>query len=415
MINEEKNVTKVEENNELIDNLTEEERQVIIDQKIPPEEVKQYQRIYGPISICPACGKLSFDVTGYICNNCGWEVDMEIMDGDNRRLEMFRERYQWKERRMAPADYINSKDIREYLRDYPFTPIERAWLIYQCKDISIAQKHAAWNELIETTEDCAMLERRLFPAQSSLHAFLCRFMELQNEYVEDLYRNSPNAVYELVRVTEDGEWNTCGELFSSLDAAYEYANREYETADEIVIAKHRLDEDYNFVQGYFRPGKILMDVTILPPKCMSRGEADEYSTVFRGLWFEFPTPFKKGDIIWDPGKCNGYLSGPFVMTGIGTQGLDESAARFQREDGDNTDMNARGYFRDMNGLIYDATLSNYMDCEYYDKELTDTERALLPISRFYKGKIDKAELERLLREAQPKDYVPLEWYLERIR
>ena len=56
-----------------------------------------------------------------------------------------------------------------------------------------------------------------------------------------------------------------------------------------------------------------------------------------------------------------------------------------------------------------------MDCEYYEKELTEEERALLPLSRYYKGEIDKAELERLLRESQPKDYVSLKWYLDRIQ
>ncbi len=49
------------------------------------------------------------------------------------------------------AQYINSKDMREYLKDYPFTFLEAAWIIDRCREVSLEQKLAAWAELIETT------------------------------------------------------------------------------------------------------------------------------------------------------------------------------------------------------------------------------------------------------------------------
>ena len=47
--------------------------------------------------------------------------------------------------------FINSKDIRDYLRsiNYQFTPIEAAWLIYYCRELTLQEKHAAWQELID--------------------------------------------------------------------------------------------------------------------------------------------------------------------------------------------------------------------------------------------------------------------------
>ena len=47
--------------------------------------------------------------------------------------------------------FVNSKDIREHLRNigYEFNSLEAAWLIYQCHDATIDEKHKAWNELIE--------------------------------------------------------------------------------------------------------------------------------------------------------------------------------------------------------------------------------------------------------------------------
>ena len=46
---------------------------------------------------------------------------------------------------MGYSQYINSKDIRTYLKDtgYVFNSLEAAWLIYQCQGISVEQKHAA--------------------------------------------------------------------------------------------------------------------------------------------------------------------------------------------------------------------------------------------------------------------------------
>lgn len=39
--------------------------------------------------------------------------------------------------------FINSRDIREYLRkcDYQFTALEAAWLIYRCRSATIKEKH----------------------------------------------------------------------------------------------------------------------------------------------------------------------------------------------------------------------------------------------------------------------------------
>lgn len=39
--------------------------------------------------------------------------------------------------------FVNSKDIREHLRNigYEFNSLEAAWLIYQCRDAAIDEKH----------------------------------------------------------------------------------------------------------------------------------------------------------------------------------------------------------------------------------------------------------------------------------
>ena len=49
---------------------------------------------------------------------------------------------------MDICSYINSKPIREYLKDinYEFNSKEAAWLIWQCFSITLEDKHKAWQE-----------------------------------------------------------------------------------------------------------------------------------------------------------------------------------------------------------------------------------------------------------------------------
>ena len=54
--------------------------------------------------------------------------------------------------------FINSKDIRFHLQSlrYDFTLPEAAFLVWQCTDATLEEKHEAWCELIRTMPDCGM-------------------------------------------------------------------------------------------------------------------------------------------------------------------------------------------------------------------------------------------------------------------
>jgi hypothetical protein len=142
------------------------------------------------------------------------------------------------------------------------------------------------------------------------------------------------------------------------------------------------------------------------------GDAILYG-VFGWLWFEFPTPFKKGDILCEydaAGKeSSGSCRGPFVMTAI----TPEYATEHTRPYGDETDMNAWGYFQHENGMIYDESIWNYMDLEYYRGELTGKRRILKALSNHVKGNIDTALFanayhlilcEENIKENRPRGY-----------
>ena len=77
--------------------------------------------------------------------------------------------------------FINSKDIRNYLEkiNYEFTPIEIAWLVYQCFDATQKEKFATWNEIINTMPDCPVevYEGYDVDGYDSLHKVLKEYME----------------------------------------------------------------------------------------------------------------------------------------------------------------------------------------------------------------------------------------------
>ena len=102
---------------------------------------------------------------------------------------------------MEITSFINSNDIREYLEkiNYKFTPLEAAWLVYQCKLISIPEKQEAFKEIIRTMPDCEVKNRFNTVPQKSLHEFLGKYISLQNKFI-DTFFNDKDSVYRLIYI-----------------------------------------------------------------------------------------------------------------------------------------------------------------------------------------------------------------------
>ncbi len=305
--------------------------------------------------------------------------------------------------------FINSKDIREHLRglDYRFSSLEAAWLIYQCRTATLEEKHAAWRELIGTMPDCAVKKRPNCDPRDSLHGFLCDLMEMQTEFMERFRRPDPGWVYHLESGTELLESKglphrfAASALFSTAENCMEYIRSEYggeedqDSYRDFRVRKVRLDHRGKFsgndqyIETVMRPDGSFMDLEIADA-LMSEAQSRIDGKGFDGLWFDFPVPFRKGDIIWDPedGEIDGLCGGPFVMNSIGIDRFSSMKRReYILEHGDNTDMNADGWFVS-DGGVYWEVMWNYMDCEYYTKELTGSAKLLKPFSSFLKDEID---------------------------
>lgn len=89
--------------------------------------------------------------------------------------------------------------------------------------------------------------------------------------------------------------------------------------------------------------------------------------------------FAKDSIPYHGGLCGG----PFVLTDINLEAIENEQTREGiRQKGDTTDINGRGYFLCEDGSVYYEVLWNYMDLEFYEKELTGPKRTLKAFSSF---------------------------------
>jgi len=155
---------------------------------------------------------------------------------------------------MRITRFINSKDIRKYLEsiNYPFTSTEAAWLIWQCRDLTLKEKHAAWQELIETMPDAPIEERPWVEARPSLHAFLKEYMQFQEELTAALYKRSENEIYAgkiwFPRQEEVYPFSSVEKCLAECRESFDYTG-----VKSYRVVKFRMDEpDVYVVAGDFR-------------------------------------------------------------------------------------------------------------------------------------------------------------------
>ena len=303
--------------------------------------------------------------------------------------------------------FINSRDIRKHLEDigYELSPLEAAWLIWQCHDATVEERHAAWNELIETMPDCPVRHGRSSRGDTyrldypSLHQLLRDFMRIEDRAIRDFREQtvSPNGKPYIIRIKystrEDRRYSDPYYYSDTFYSSYQNALaavKDYDDVDEIILEKFEVDGENRRQELYLTTDRRL--TWIEPCAVLSEEERDLFC-VFDWLWFDFPTPFKKGDIVYDRRRAvHGPLcSGPFVMSDDGALGwLSERHRERLLESGDTTDMCSGGYFMDEDGCLYPETSnSNYMDLEYFPVEqLTGAQRTLKALGNFLKGEID---------------------------
>ena len=317
------------------------------------------------------------------------------------------------EKQMDVYQYVNSKDICAHLEaiGYRFNALEAAWLVYQCHTATMKEKHAAWREIIDTMPDMRVeYADDTKESFESLHQLLRDYMAMEQRWYQDFITAEANAVYEYEysELEIDFRVNSC--LFTEFDAcltAMKTALSEHKNGEiaHIFINKRYIGETECDPLMIFDPYGAVMEVF---GRHLQNETEHRIHGFFGDLWFAFPVPFQKGDIVYDPnGSEGGFCQGPFVLTETATDVYRRTGMQMDSE----LDMTAQGYFQKENGALYAECMHAYMNLERYPEEkLTGKKRILNALGNHLKGEIDAVLFARayhqILLEESARDSLP---------
>ncbi len=295
---------------------------------------------------------------------------------------------------MDILQFIPSRAMREHLEkiDYKFNAKECAWLVYQCKTVTLAEKHAVWQKIIDTMPDCEIVSEYL--THRSLHKFLKQYMEIENRSIQQFYEPKDNAFYQFSwsYISSDYKkyYKTIDECFSAAikyNQENDHLSPEEKTFAYIDMAKLYGGDVHERVK--FNPdGQIISTL----PTSLSEEEYNIFDFVFQKMSFVFPTPFKKGDILIDV-RDQEYLNHNLMV--LDRMDIAKNGFYF-----------ADGYVMDDGRII--KTDFNCLNLEYYNSDRFEHEyRALDYVRKYLLGNLSLTGLmnkyHQILCEEQAKN------------
>ena len=314
--------------------------------------------------------------------------------------------------------FLNSKDIAGHWKKIGFTctPVQAAYIIWQSHEKSLQEKHEAWKELMETTPDCPFAEgrrkehlKRHIPEAltDSLHAFLKAYMALEDKTLERFYREEANTAYGYRSFPEsryEAEWHNDFWLYRTAQDCIDDVNGEEAPREDLAVVevkKYWIGE-VDVIEAQMRADGTVMS---LYDEGWTEEEFDLMWWGFQAQWFDFPTPFRYGDVLVR--KNSPFLGEveqprPFVLILLSTWGREEALKRGESEEraegfemllkrrcevGDMYVRSASGFLLKDGSLQQDHGIERYLDFEYCREELKGEERILKALSLFGKGEI----------------------------
>lgn len=291
---------------------------------------------------------------------------------------------------------INSTDISSYLREinYSFTVPEIAFLIYQSNCITQNEKINRWKEIIDTMPDCSMEERLGMAQIDSFHQFLNNYIKLQYKLVK-LFNDSNNSLYTYEVLEQQGErWQWCKAdvYFKEFSACQFHMKKIY---DGEVYKKSRFiksvfidNEEQQMENEIVLEMNPLFEILAVDEYGLLTEKEETLKNTFEGMYFSFPLPFSRGDILINVNDYN--MENLFVLDCIScwtkedllNNGFGEAQRIVKEADcrnlrhkeyGDTSDMNYTGYYmgKENSGrnILWKEISENYLDLERYKKPL----------------------------------------------
>ena len=284
---------------------------------------------------------------------------------------------------------LNSRDVAEHCRgiNHQFNSMETAFIVHWSNKLTLREKHTAYREIIETMPDMEIKERLNLSHYPSLHQLLKDYMDIENRIIEVFQADGDNAIYNYqYYYKEEGNKPTENDVpFSSFSSFMKVFEIDEDIFKHLIYKRWLDTEEYR--ESYI---EVTMNSDKEPLECYSTFLEKHESKIhhaFKAMWFEIPTPFKKGDILIDANVLLYKNSHENVFVLENLVHWDERWRERNKADGDASDMIGWGYWLDSDGSVYWESAHDYQDLEYYRGELHGKARTLLAISHFIKYEI----------------------------
>ena len=320
------------------------------------------------------------------------------------------------------SGFINSKDIREYLVGirYHFSSLEAAWLVNQCERLTLWEKKDAWQHIITWSNGDPLELGSEEAGDEELEDYLIRYMELKTVWL-DRFMDTEDAVYTFslcltkpdesrMHVSGNGVYSTYEKCLEAAKYFADHYNDNWLKCLTVEIVRKKMD----FISGHESDIRVMLNrdfqIKDVYDHGCSREEFETYA-LFDRMWFDFPTPFKKGDILYDVSSSVDFCGQrPMVLEKTSVEHFLDKGCRGRSTE----DMWIAGYYQSPRiGNVHRVQVLNYMNYEYYPQEkLVDEQKALKVISSFMKDEIDLPLMlnayRKVLEESSAKRLVPEE-------
>jgi Fe-S-cluster formation regulator IscX/YfhJ len=289
---------------------------------------------------------------------------------------------------------------------------------------TIAEKHQAWQELIDKYPDMSVKSYRGM-SFASIHKKLAEIIDYEDQILKLFKKLEPGIVY-TYRIRKNNDYHNSEDVFSCYEKALEavkdswepdevsYINIEKISIDDIKNDKSRIsaffDYDGNLYKLSFYGGNKKLRAKLFANINSNEASGDEFTENF---YIDIPTPFKRGDILIGSSSMLGQLgkSRVFVHDGLNRDDPKVLERCFKGIMGDGSDLMGWGFFVNENGVLYGDHTYNHDSFEYYHGELTGNQRLLHYVSLYLKKEITLSEILtiqcRIMLEHQLNNNLPI--------
>lgn len=303
-------------------------------------------------------------------------------------------------------EYFNSRDVAEHCKNigHKLTAIETAYMVWHSNHHTLAEKHSAWQKIIDTMPDEIIFDDN----DISLHEFLRVHIQQQKEYLRNFITERENHIYQAKFLPcPTNTWDS-SEMFyddyhECLKAAkISVANNAF--GDDIIRIKivkysHGLSPSLN-EEIVFNKQFQLIGFSPLKRNCNLEDKTFNLSmpTFFREMKLSVSSPFQKGDLVVNVYDTLFGVHRLFVLDDFTFPHREEKVSGL----GVDAFRLINAWCMDDSGDIDYKSGLDFLDFEFFRDKTTKSEKLLSTISAYLKGDVHLATLlythSRLLKD-----------------